>query len=217
MAEDESNNSEDDRTRKLRSLSVLHAKIDTCLRCAETIPGVEKLVGTKRGEPGRIFIVGEGPGRKEKEKGVAFAGGSGTRLNKWLVECGANPTDPRAGIYLTSVTKCIAPEKLALCEMVRKCRPFLIKQLQVLRPSLVITLGKPAYESLALSDLPYNRSLCRAQASTELLLLSELDFDYTLLPWPHPSGLNRWFNTPQNGDRLRASFSIVRRVLQGSS
>src|SRR5688500_11627219 len=130
------------------SLNRVHDAIDACRVCEREVGhGYRKIIGLRRGESGRIFVVGEQPGRREAATAMAFAGAAGTVLNKWLVSSGANPSRPRSGIYFTSLVKCVAPKRAAaLQRMIRNCRPFLVQQLATVQPRLVITLGKHAYE-----------------------------------------------------------------------
>jgi uracil-DNA glycosylase family 4 len=164
----------------------------------------------RRGEPGPIIVVGEGPGRKEQDQRVAFSGMSGRRLDEWLVGCGASKAEPRARVYTTSVLKCMTSSKPSLRIMAANCRPLLERQLSLIRPKLIISLGAIAYESLNLTSLPYSAAVCRPIVSRETVLFSDLGFDYVFLPWPHPSGLNRMNNDPKVKRRLQESFAIVR-------
>jgi uracil-DNA glycosylase family 4 len=195
-------------------LAVLHQAIDECTVCADHVPGLVKIQGVRRGEPGKIMIIGQGPGRQEAERRSAFAGQSGTRLDRWLVEAGADPANPRGGIYLTSVTKCVPGPGASMTHMVKNCRRFLLEQLAIIKPSLLVTLGKPAYEQLRVSHDPYEQALCRLFHSESQLLFPGTGFHYALLPWPHPSGLNRWHNEPGNRSRLVASFDLMRPFLR---
>lgn len=91
----------------LLKLESLHREIDQCFACS-ACRGFCKPRAMDRGAPGDIVIVGEGPGRKELENERAFSGQTGVRLDEWLVASGAPPATPRAGVYTTSVTKCVA-------------------------------------------------------------------------------------------------------------
>jgi uracil-DNA glycosylase family 4 len=192
------------------TLEQLHSKIDECTVCATEVVGYEKVRGVRRGDPGQIIIIGQGPGNREKAVGRAFAGQSGTSLDRWLVASGADPADPRRGIYLTSVTKCIAAQDSGVRMMARKCRPWLLAQLQTITPELIITLGEHAYRELDMSRIKYNEAVCIPQSSQALMLFSSFGVNFTLLPWPHPSGLNRWHNLEKNRAKLAASFDVVR-------
>lgn len=195
------------------SLDLLHQQIDGCFVCAKVVPGLIKPTTMRRGELGPIMIVGQNPGNKEINTNEAFSGQSGKRLNQWLCECGASTAHPRKGIYLTSIAKCAAPPNY-LPTLVRNCRPFINRQISIIRPRLVITLGIEAYEELAFIDLPFSEAVCKEFHSQEHALTTAVGFHYSLVPWPHPSGLSRWHNEPSNQELLKASFRLVESYLK---
>lgn len=162
------------------------------------------------------MLVGQGPGRSELRRSKAFAGQSGKTLNSWLESASGNKLDPRQGMYFTSVIKCCHSRQRDFAPMARKCAKFLERQIAALRPKMIITLGLQAYEQLRLSSLSYDDALCVAVHSSRYLLTSQFGFDFWLLPWPHPSGLNRWLNSDANRKRLKESFASVRKVLEAS-
>ena len=161
------------------------------------------------------MVVGKGPGKTEVEQGRAFSGPAGRRLESWLKRCVPDPSDVRAGIYFTSVTKCLAAEK-SFPILLKNCGNFLDRQIQVVQPRLIITLGKEAYQFLSINDDAYPAAVCRLYDSSGSLLFTRFNHHYRLLVWPHPSGLNRWHNEPANRQKLEASFQVVRQELGGS-
>lgn len=193
------------------ALAALHVQISECRRCEAMVPNLHRAQVSDRGDPGRVMIVGQGPGRKEMNTQRAFAGQSGTRLDSWLRQCGAATDNPRAGIYLTSVTKCTDSnaKNAPSARMIQNCRPFLFSQMRILNPTLVISLGKVAYETLRRTPDPYSKALCRIYDTSEQDLFEK----YRLLVWPHPSGLNHWLNNPENLAALNSSFQHVREAL----
>lgn len=195
-------------------IDVIHQKINACTVCKDLTPGFRKPPPLYRGVCGRILIVGEGPGSSEVERKVAFAGQAGRRLDEWLILCGANPSNPRENLYFTSVVKCISNSKSSLPKMAQRCMHFLHDQVLIIRPELLITLGRIAYDNLRFSQEDYSTALCKPQHSEQLLLVPTLNYHFLLLPWPHPSGLNRWHNEVGNKKRLADSFEFVRTILR---
>lgn len=191
-------------------LNELHARIDACWVCKEHVCLLKKPQGLRRGVVSSIMIVGQAPGNREFTSRSAFAGQSGTRLDKWLVKCGADPNNPRELVYCTSVVKCVSPNPTALRYMIHNCRHFLDDQISTIQPRLIITMGEVAYYSLALTRDKYADALCKIFKSEDYLLMTASGQSYKLLPWPHPSGLNRWLNDPHNSKLLEESFNHVR-------
>lgn len=193
------------------SLNHVHEEIDACVVCREFIPSLKKPTAMRRGGPGNVVIVGIAPGNQEYATSVAFSGQSGKKLDEWLINAGARPENPRNNIYFTSILKC-QDSAGRFDDMAHRCRKFLNRQLEILRPTLVISLGQRPYEHLRFSDIPYAAALCQLQTAEEVLL-SQFSFDYNLLPWPHPSGLNRQLNDDSIRRRLENSFQILKRYL----
>lgn len=189
-------------------LEQLHQTIDACRKCEVSIPNLCKPVRMNRGTPGSVMIVGQGPGRKERAWGYAFAGQSGKRLDEWLRRCRKRGA-ARDGVYLTSVVKCVKRSDDELKIMAKNCQPFLDQQISEIRPNLVITLGRLAFETLNFTPLQFADALCLSLETHEHVLLPPFGYHWTLLPWPHPSGLNRWLNKEENRQALEKSFQAV--------
>lgn len=190
-------------------LKEVHAQIDECRICEDYINPFRKPLGLDRGDAGQIVVVGEGPGKSEESESRAFAGPAGRILEQWLIKCGASPQNIRAGIYFTSVTKCVKNGANDLSIMKSNCRTFLDKQLNILKPSLVISLGAHAFSSLKFTEEPFSSAIGRIFFSGDHLLISPYDHHFHLVVWPHPSPSNRWLNDSQNKKKLMDSFNFI--------
>jgi len=182
--------------------------------CEELVDGFAKPQHLQRGEAGRIMVVGQGPGNAELSRAKAFAGQSGKILDGWLRSATGHEKNPRLGMYFTSVIKCCHSRPGDFSLMARNCGKFLEQQIAILKPVLVITLGREAYEHLRFASVAYESALCRQFRSSDYLLISKFPFVFWHLPWPHPSGRNRWHNSDENRRRLAESFVLVRRILE---
>lgn len=92
-----------------------------------------------------ILFVGEGPGRSEDEQGRPFVGSAGKVLSKLLDSIGLS----RAEVFITNVVKCRPPEnRKPQVDEVTKCRSYLEKQIETIRPKLICVLGATALEAL---------------------------------------------------------------------
>lgn len=201
-------------TEEARRLSTIHAEIDHCRICEGLCgAGYKKPIGLLRGGPSKIVVIGQGPGRTEVEVGRAFSGQSGRRLDSWLVSSGADPAAPRSKVYTTSVIKCVCPSPAHFEMMKNNCAHFLDAQMAVLRPAVVITLGEKAFAMMNLDGISYGDAVCQLLPTEEWLLITRFGFHFKILPWPHPSGLNRWHNSPVNRARLESSFGDLRPYL----
>ncbi len=194
-------------------LNKVHINILNCYKCKSQVGETfHKTDIHHRGDAGRVVIIGQQPGKQEIKKGLPFSGKTGQRLDSWLIECGANPLQPREGIYTTSIVKCYGGKK-HLKLMSSNCENFLSEQLRIIKPELIITLGKHAFFAIDVSRQTYAESLCKLYPSKNHILFTNFGFHYIHLPWPHPSGLNRWHNSPSNKKLLTASFEFVKEYL----
>ncbi len=113
----------------------------SCNLCKErmhAVPGE----GSSKAE---LLFVGEGPGRSEDQSGRPFVGSAGKVLSKLLDSIGLS----REEVFITNVVKCRPPEnRRPLVDEVTKCRPYLEKQIETIRPKLVCVLGATALEAL---------------------------------------------------------------------
>lgn len=196
-------------------LPELHEAIDRCTVCAEFVQPLRKPEARlDRGSGSDIFIVGQAPGNTEQTSGRAFSGNSGARLDRWLVAIGRPEQNPREGVYLTSILKCSPPPNSSRIFrlMSRRCVHFLGEQLELIRPRLVVTLGRESFEYLRLVEGDYDSLIGRLFLVEGATLLPPQPF-CAVVHWPHPSGLNRWNNAPGNAERMTRSIAEVREFL----
>ena len=93
-----------------------------------------------------LMVVGEGPGREEDLQGRPFVGRSGQLLDKLLFE---EAGLARREVYIANVVKCRPPgNRDPLPEEIEACRPYLDRQLQLVAPRVVVTLGNFATRAL---------------------------------------------------------------------
>jgi uracil-DNA glycosylase family protein len=134
-----------------QSLSKLKSASKSCLVC----PFARKSTQTVFGEgPARasIVMVGEQPGDKEDLQGLPFVGPAGTLLDHLLEELGI----PRGEVYVTNAVKHFKYERKGKIRLhqkpnaaeVKACRPWLQKELEAIRPAVVLALGSTAAQSV---------------------------------------------------------------------
>lgn len=91
----------------------------------------------------KIVFVGEAPGKKEDESGVPFVGASGKFLNEMLAQAGME----RGDVYITNVVKYRPPNNRDPKPSEKKAfMPYLLRQLEIIKPKVVITLGRHSME-----------------------------------------------------------------------
>jgi uracil-DNA glycosylase len=93
----------------------------------------------------RLFLVGEGPGATEDAQGRPFVGQAGTLLNGILEAIEV----PRDSVYITNIIKCRPPQnRKPLPDEIAACIPYLHRQLEIIRPKVILALGSTAAEAL---------------------------------------------------------------------
>lgn len=90
-----------------------------------------------------IVIVGEAPGKKEDEQGLPFIGAAGKFLNEMLASVNMNRSD----VYITNIVKYRPPDNRDPLPVEKSAFwPYLVRQLDVIRPHIVVTLGRHSME-----------------------------------------------------------------------
>jgi len=88
-----------------------------------------------------IFFIGEGPGETEDQTGRPFVGRAGQLLDKMIVGMGLK----REQVYIANIVKCRPPANRAPApDEVETCTPYLVRQIEIIRPKVIVTLGLPA-------------------------------------------------------------------------
>ncbi len=100
------------------------------------------------------LIIGEGPGADEDQQGEPFVGRAGKLLNPMLLAIGVQ----REQAYITNIVRCRPPEnREPTPEEAAKCRPFLERQMALIRPRIILALGRIAAQNLLNTDTPIGK------------------------------------------------------------
>ena len=93
----------------------------------------------------KIMFIGEAPGRSEDEKGRPFVGAAGRILDELLKKAGIE----RSEVFITNIVKCRPPNnRVPKEDELTACRPYLDRQIALIRPKVICILGRTAYSSL---------------------------------------------------------------------
>lgn len=216
------NNVAADLRRRLRSsmsaistLDRLHAEIAACRKCALAGYFVEPSPVVVSRPPGRpeLMLVGQAPASAARSKGRPFSGQAGRVLFGWLARAGFDEESFRARCYFTAVTKCYpGPARAAgrgkgdrVPTAVERalCAPFLERELALIQPKLIITVGRVALASFLGNAIAFTPAIGQRFERDGRILL----------PLPHPSGVSRWINDPQNRARLDVALDALRHII----
>ncbi|HXY46964.1 MAG TPA: uracil-DNA glycosylase [Thermoplasmata archaeon] len=121
----------------------LSEEIRRCQRCPLGRTRIQAVVYRGSLTP-RVVFVGEAPGAAEDRAGIPFVGRSGARLDAAIERLGLTP--PEFGVL--NVLKCRPPRNRFDPTAARTCRPYLERQLELLRPTVLVPLGRSALRAL---------------------------------------------------------------------
>lgn len=120
-------------------LDELAAEIQVCDRCPLSLSRNHAVPGTGVLDP-LVMIVGEGPGANEDREGLPFVGKAGQYLDKWLESIGLSRTQ---NVFIANIVKCRPPgNRDPMPEESDACSPFLAEQIALVRPRLILTVGR---------------------------------------------------------------------------
>jgi uracil-DNA glycosylase len=178
-------------------LEGVRAWIGDCQRC-KLAPGRKTIVFGQGSAHAQLMFVGEAPGADEDEQGLAFVGRAGQLLTD-IIEKGLKI--PRQDVFIANVLKCRPPQnRNPEPDEILACQPFLEKQIAVIRPRVLVGLGKFAAQWLFKSMEPISRLRGRVG-----------DYDgIKVVPTFHPAYLLR---NPGAKKDVWEDMKVVRRLL----
>ena len=134
-------------------LGAIRAHLGDCTRCKLHPLRTNIVFGV--GDPqAQLMFVGEAPGADEDLQGEPFVGRAGQLLTKIIQSIGLE----RADVYIANVIKCRPPgNRNPEPDEIAQCRPFLFRQIDAIRPRVIVALGTHAAHSLLEIDTPISR------------------------------------------------------------
>lgn len=159
------------------SLAVIQDEVRGCVACKLSLRRTNTVFA--RGNPeARLVFIGEAPGEQEDKQGLPFVGPAGQLLDKII---SAMTLDP-AEVYVCNVVKCRPPgNRTPEPDEVSACTPFLLRQLGIVKPEVIVALGRTATGFLLNSSAPMSKLRGQWQSYQGI----------PLLPTWHPSYLLR--------------------------
>ncbi|MEO1923361.1 MAG: uracil-DNA glycosylase [Nautiliaceae bacterium] len=146
----------------------------------------------------KLMFIGEGPGEMEDKTGRPFVGRAGKLLTK-IIENVLELT--RNDIYIANIVKCRPPNnRVPTIEEAETCKPYLLKQIDIINPQILVCLGKTAFMYLLNTDMPISK--VRGQI-----------FEYKgkkVIPTYHPSFLLR---NPSAKKEAYKDFLLIKSML----
>jgi uracil-DNA glycosylase family 4 len=139
-----------ERTRKLEELRLLTIK---CMRC-KLAKGRHHVVFGEGNPDADLVFVGEAPGAEEDAQGRPFVGRAGKLLDQMMSEAGLKRED----VFICNVIKCRPPgNRDPEADEIAECEPYLIAQIELIQPKVIVTLGRFAAHTLLKVETPIGK------------------------------------------------------------
>ena len=180
------------------ALAAVRADIGDCTRCKLHTMGRTQVVFGVGNPDADLMFVGEAPGADEDVQGIPFVGRAGQLLTKIIEAIGLT----RDEVYIANVIKCRPPgNRNPEPDEVETCEPFLFQQIDVIKPKVIVALGKFGAQTLLRTLDPISRLRGRV-------------YDYRgakLIPTFHPAYLLR---NPSSKREVWEDMKLVRELLK---
>src|SRR5688500_11136705 len=181
----------------LEALQAIRDDLGDCTRCKLHTLGRKQIVFGVGNPNADLMFVGEAPGADEDIQGEPFVGRAGQLLTKIIEAIGMTRQD----VYIANVIKCRPPQnRNPEPDEVEKCEPFLFRQIETIKPKVIVALGKFAAQSLLKTSEPITRIRGREYKYREAILM----------PTYHPAYLLR---NPSSKREVWEDMKRVRAIL----
>jgi len=183
------------------------ARLRGCADCPNMIGPV--ITGNPVVSP--VMLIGQAPGVHEGPAGKPFAWTAGKTMFGWFAQLGLPEEEFRQRVYMAAVCRCFpgkAPgggggDRVPSPDEIARCSRHLAAEARILRPRLVIPVGKLAISQL----LPDADKLAEVVGAERRARLGEVEFDVIALP--HPSGASTWHRTEPGKSLLAAALARI--------
>ena len=129
----------------VKALKVIREDLGDCTRCVLHKQGRKQIVFGVGNPEAELMFVGEGPGADEDAQGEPFVGRAGQLLNNMIKAMGIS----REQVYIANIVKCRPPgNRTPEREECETCSPFLMRQIAVVKPKVIVALGAVAAKTL---------------------------------------------------------------------
>ncbi|MCX6966402.1 MAG: uracil-DNA glycosylase family protein [Verrucomicrobia bacterium] len=192
----------------LKSTAKLQAHVKDLLGCTRC-PAMHKPVISGAPVLSKVLLVGQAPGVKEPILGRPFAWTAGKTLFRWFSEqCGVDEATFRSTVYMAAVCRCFpgknahGGDRVPAPAEITECGGWLDAELRILKPELVIPVGK-----LAIAQFLPVGPLVEMIGKTFRAQRAGVAFD--LVPLPHPSGASPWHRTEPGRSLLHQALGKI--------
>ncbi len=190
--------------RLITDLKQHQTALSQCSRCQDMIPPV--IVGNATTAP--IMQIGQAPGIHEGRIGKPFGWTAGKALFQWYARLDVSEADFRDQVYMAAVCRCFPGkhpkhgDRVPNQQEIDACRPWLQAEMALLKPQLIIPVGK-----LAISEIMPVKKLTDVIGKQHRVVAYGLETDVIALP--HPSGASTWPRMEPGKALLQKSLDLI--------
>jgi uracil-DNA glycosylase len=155
------------------------------------------------------MLVGQAPGKVEIDSRKPFAGRAGKTLFRWLEQAGLDEGEARERIYISAMTRCFPGphpsgrgDRVPSTQELELCRSWLEGELALIRPRLIIPVGKLAI-GYFLGERPLDETVGRSHQ------VKHIGGPSLVVPLPHPSGASSWIHAPGHRELVDRALAII--------
>jgi len=188
------------------ALDAHRAALARCRRC-RLGAGIRPIVS--RATNPRIMLIGQAPGKVEAGSGKPFSGRAGRTLFRWLERAGLDEATARERIYISAITRCFPGahpsgrgDRVPTREEQSRCADWLEGELRIIRPKLLIPVGRLAIERF-LPKLPLDELIGTRH------IVEHAGGSSSVIPLPHPSGASSWIHEPGNRGLVDRAIGLI--------
>ncbi len=155
----------------------------------------------------RVLLIGQAPGVKEPVLKRPFAWTAGKNLFKWLGRLGVDEATFRARVYMAAVCRCFpgknpkGGDRVPDENEIANCRPWLDRELELLRPELLIPVGKLAIAQVS--------DVSESDALTDHIGQKKRIDGRDIIALPHPSGASTWYHRDPGKSLLAQALELI--------
>jgi uracil-DNA glycosylase len=158
-----------------------------------------------------VMLIGQAPGPREPVLERPFAHTAGKTMFRWFDQfCGLNEAAIRSTIYFAAVCRCFpgktpaGGDRVPAPDEIRNCSPWMDDEIQILKPRLVIPVGR-----LAIAQFIHCRRL--EEVIGRKFRVERAGHRFDLIPLPHPSGASPWHKIPPGKELLEHALKLIAR------
>jgi uracil-DNA glycosylase len=180
------------------------------LRACEDCPNMIRPVVTGNPVVSPVMLIGQAPGVHEGPAGKPFAWTAGKTMFGWFAGLGLPEEEFRQRVYMAAVCRCFpgkaesgGGDRVPSTDEIARCNRHLLAEARILKPRLVIPVGKLAIAQLA----PGADKLTEVVGAVQRARLGDVEFDMIALP--HPSGASTWHRTEPGKTLLAQALAKI--------